>query len=219
MPVEQCSGQKIPITVDQGRGWSYLPLRFWSPSLSLESKATTLQELQLESTRDYVVNIQAQLRGYEFGRPGRATAAGLPSTSHQATPVAENIYHLDTMCTAAAFKSFTCPHKWLTITVPCGPGVGFDTCAHHAFSGQTSIFGGPKFIPAPAHSCPMCDKKDHYDGNRTRMVLRGQDMFGSQWHCGGNRGRGPYYRDGDACQSGYGAASPAGPPIICCTVM
>jgi hypothetical protein len=128
------------------------------------------------------------------------------------------------MCTATAFKSHTCSHKWLTINLPCGPGMGFDNCLRHAFSGQTGIFGGPKFIPAPAHSCPTCNKKDQYDGNKTRMVLRRMDMFGTGYWNGGNiGGLGGYANDGCGYRSGYGRAYGTGnggtQPIICCAVM
>ena len=82
------------------------------------------------------------------------------------------------MCTATAFKSATCLHKWLTITIPCGPGMGFDHCSRHTFTGPTSICGGPRYIPALAYSCSTCNKKDQYNRSKTSMVLRGQTPFG-----------------------------------------
>jgi hypothetical protein len=123
------------------------------------------------------------------------------------------------MCTATAFKSHTCPHKWLTITLPCGPGMGFDTCARHTYTGQTSLCGGPRFIPAPAHSCPTCNKKDQYDGNKTRMVLKDQTQFGTgYWYGGAGGGYGPnggYGTNG----FGYGGGYAGRVPVVCCVVM
>jgi hypothetical protein len=86
-----------------------------------------------------------------------------------------------TMCAVAVFKSATCPHKWLTITQSCGPGIG----TRHTFTGRTNICGGPRYIPAPTHPCPTCNKKDQYDGNKIRMVLRDQTPLGIGYWCGG----------------------------------
>jgi hypothetical protein len=114
------------------------------------------------------------------------------------------------MCIATVFKSATCLHKWLTITLPCGPGMGFDHCARHTFTGPTSICGGPRYILAPAYSCPTCNKKDQYDGNKTRMVLRDQTPIGIGYGYGG-AGR----------EHGYwgGYRGMAAVPVVCCVVM
>ena len=101
-----------------------------------------------------------------------------------------------TMCRAAAYKSSTCPHRWLTVTSPCGPGMGFDSAHGHSFTGETALFGGPRFLEAPAHTCPHCNKKDQYDPNLTRLVT------GNAGCCGYDYGY------------GYG-----GGPVICCNVM
>jgi len=114
------------------------------------------------------------------------------------------------MCTATAFKSATCLHKWLTVTLPCGPGMGFDHYARHTFTGPTSICGGPRYISAPAYSCPTCNKKDQYDGNKTRMVLRDQTPFGIGYGYGGAGREHGYW-------GGYRGMAAA--PVVCCVVM
>jgi hypothetical protein len=32
------------------------------------------------------------------------------------------------MCVVTHYRDFHCGHRWATIAVPCGPGMGFDTC-------------------------------------------------------------------------------------------
>jgi hypothetical protein len=140
------------------------------------------------------------------------------------------------MCRATAFQSRTCRHRWLTITTPCSPAVGFDNAPHHRFDTDTALLGGPKYVPAPAHSCPECNKKGQYDGNRTRMVV-GKDGFcgvgeagapaygwasafgtgyagsgyGGYWYRGGFGG----WRNGFGWEDGYVTREPA----VCCSVM
>ncbi|EXJ89358.1 hypothetical protein A1O3_02425, partial [Capronia epimyces CBS 606.96] len=79
------------------------------------------------------------------------------------------------MCQVESHKSQTCGHKWATIVKHCHEGAGFSENSVHAFTrARTGLFQ-PKYIPAPAGSCPNCDKKGDYDANETRMILGRKD--------------------------------------------
>ncbi len=161
---------------------------------------------------------------------GTAVSQSATPSKHQSTHLLSN---LDgqltnipyTMCTATAFKCHTCQHRWLTIITPCGPGMGFDNCPRHAFNGETTFFGGPKFCWAPIHCCPVCGKGNHYDGNRTRMILRnGTDAYGAGGAYAGG-GEYTYSRYEYGAGSGYprrsygGGYAPRRTEPMCCVVM
>jgi hypothetical protein len=117
------------------------------------------------------------------------------------------------MCHATGLRSSTCRHKWLTITSPCAAGMGFNSLGVHKFHTSHTWFGGTNYFKAPMKSCPDCNKKGQYDGNKIRMVLDyGHDpiKFGGP---GGQMG-GEYNGYG-----GYGTGMGGGSPVICCMVM
>ena len=125
------------------------------------------------SRKSLATRVARGLRGCNLTYHNLPQPAREPSTTWLRWLAGDTSHHYITMCIATAFKSQTCPHKWLTITRPCCPGAGFDTCTYHTYTGRRSFCDGPKFVPAPAYSCPTCDRKYQYDGNKTRVVLNG----------------------------------------------
>lgn len=73
----------------------------------------------------------------------------------------------DPMCWTKSWKSFPCKHQWVSLEKPCAEGKNFSNCK----SFENRHARSPRMIyRAPAGSCPKCDKKDDYDGNKIRMV-------------------------------------------------
>ena len=154
----------------------------------------------------------------------RAAAGGIETStqfSPSPKPKVSSIPH--TMCRASAFKSHGCQHRWLTITMPCSPGTGFDNCPRHTFNSETAFFGGPKFCWAPIHCCPVCGKRNQYDGNRTRMILKNRtDVSGAGGACASG-GDYTYSQDEygvgrkSSRRGGYGRSRRA--EAVCCVVM
>jgi len=74
---------------------------------------------------------------------------------------------IDPMCRTKSWKSFPCKHQWVSLEKPCAEGKNFSNCK----SFENRHARNPRTIyRAPAGSCPKCDKKDDYDGNKIRMV-------------------------------------------------
>ena len=81
-------------------------------------------------------------------------------------------FFIFSMCLTQGFKSYTCHHRWLTITHPCGPDRGFDNC-RRLTAQQPSLFSGRQtWYYATAGSCPVDGLKGNYDGNMIRVVRR-----------------------------------------------
>jgi hypothetical protein len=117
------------------------------------------------------------------------------------------------MCHATGLRSSTCRHKWLTITSPCATGMGFNSLGIHKFHTSHTWWGSTKYFKAPMKSCPDCNKKGQYDGNKIRMVLDYGDDPVKYGGPGGQMG-GEYSGYG-----GYGTGMGVGGPVICCAVM
>lgn len=49
--------------------------------------------------------------------------------------------------------------------------MGFNSVGIHHFKTSHNWYGGVKYFKAPMKSCPDCNKKGQYDGNKFRMVL------------------------------------------------
>jgi len=74
---------------------------------------------------------------------------------------------INPMCRTKSWKSFPCKHQWVSLEKPCAEGKNFSNCK----SFENRHARNPRAIyRAPAGSCPKCDKKDDYDGNKIRMV-------------------------------------------------
>jgi hypothetical protein len=99
------------------------------------------------------------------------------------------------MCQTELFKSATCAHKWMTIVRPCTNTTSFSSSKYHTYKPVRKGPFAPKYITAPANSCPSCDKKGDYDSDMIRFVLR--DGNGRRAHVqGGNLGNGYDLTDG-----------------------
>jgi hypothetical protein len=81
--------------------------------------------------------------------------------------------------------------------------MGFNSICIHKFKTSHNWYGGVKYFKAPIKSCPDCNKKGQYDGNKIRMVL---DYGDDPVQFGGPDG-GEY--------AGYGI----GGPVMVCSVM
>ncbi|EXJ95324.1 hypothetical protein A1O1_00444, partial [Capronia coronata CBS 617.96] len=79
------------------------------------------------------------------------------------------------MCQVESHKSQTCGHKWATIVEQCHKGAGFSKTSVHPITKARTGLCQPRYISAPAGSCPNCDKKGDYDANGTRMILGKRD--------------------------------------------
>jgi hypothetical protein len=73
------------------------------------------------------------------------------------------------MCQTQGFESLVCHHRWLTITLPCGPDRGFDNCSRLVRA--VGFCGTVSWFPATVGGCPVCGMKEMYDGNKIRMVM------------------------------------------------
>ncbi|OCT53490.1 hypothetical protein CLCR_10966 [Cladophialophora carrionii] len=121
------------------------------------------------------------------------------------------------MCQTETFKSHTCPHQWMTIVKPCGPKASFKN-QYHTYEpvrrGLKKLIQ-PGAIPAPANSCPNCDKKGDYDANMTRIIIQ------NPWEAG-NMGNGYNMTDGRGnvlhTRYAYGAYGPPGARYTACGV-
>jgi hypothetical protein len=84
------------------------------------------------------------------------------------------------MCIVMYFRHKECKHTWGVITEPCGPGMGFSTCASFGSSG--AVKATPKLYKTKSRPCPRCELKAGYDCNVLRMV---KDMgWGLKWGVG-----------------------------------
>lgn len=73
------------------------------------------------------------------------------------------------MCTARMLKSPTCNHWWAEILTPCGEGKNFNTCPSFV-NGKARLPRDHPQYKAEKNTCPKCDKKDDYDGEKIRVV-------------------------------------------------
>lgn len=73
------------------------------------------------------------------------------------------------MCTSQFWKSSSCGHLWVELKNPCGEGKNISNCRSFQ-DGRARNPLGLKCKWANEDSCPKCDKKDDYDGNKIRMV-------------------------------------------------
>jgi hypothetical protein len=55
------------------------------------------------------------------------------------------------MCLVTHYRDFHCGHRWATITTPCYPGMGFDTCPEFV-DGQVKPL--PPRLVAQGERCP-----------------------------------------------------------------
>jgi hypothetical protein len=91
--------------------------------------------------------------------------------------------------------------------------MGFNSLGIHKFHTSHTWWGSTKYFKAPMKSCPDCNKKGQYDGNKIRMVLDYGDDPVKYGGPGGQMG-GEYSGYG-----GYGTGMGVGGPVICCAVM
>jgi hypothetical protein len=143
-------------------GRSRVGNKWWHVSLwACSTKSPTLATIQRKHKRQfpsieyprYSVGSHPQLHRGPVSANGslkNSTLRFLPH--HKSTSASDNpiylrlhsfhVYHFSTtMCAVTAFKSATCPHKWLTITQPFGPGMGFAHSTRHTFTGWISAEG------------------------------------------------------------------------------
>ena len=71
------------------------------------------------------------------------------------------------MCLVKRWESRPCCHQWVSLEKPCAEGRNFSNCP--SFYNRAARPRSGIYIP-PAGSCPKCDKKDDYDGEKVRMV-------------------------------------------------
>ena len=71
------------------------------------------------------------------------------------------------MCGVTYFQHKKCKHMWAVITEPCGPGLGFSTCAR---MGDGSAREAPRLFRTRGRPCPRCGLRGAYDLNAVRMV-------------------------------------------------
>ena len=106
------------------------------------------------------------------------------------------------MCTAKVLKSSTCEHWWAEILDPCAEGRHFSNCPTFQDGKARSLKSNP-WSKAEEKTCPKCDKKDDYDGEKIRMVKSIQHGY--------RLGSGPSKSDPGQDFVGHG--------VVCCTVM
>lgn len=122
------------------------------------------------------------------------------------------------MCTTKFWRGPKCCHTWAEIVKPCAEKKNFSNCPSFT-NGKARKAEGLKTSLAPAKSCPKCDKKDKYDGDKIRMVKGGEMQYGCRL------GLGPSKTD-------KGVDFPVGKPmkflgkgkgpevrVVCCIVM
>jgi hypothetical protein len=109
------------------------------------------------------------------------------------------------MCQTELFKSATCAHKWMAIVKPCTNTASFSSSKYHTYKPVRKGPFTPKYITAPANSCPSCDRKGDYDSDMIRFVLRDGDGWGAHVN-GGNLRNGYDLTDGyeNVIQPQYG---------------
>ncbi|CAI6095728.1 unnamed protein product [Clonostachys chloroleuca] len=87
------------------------------------------------------------------------------------------------MCLVTYFQHRHCKHKWVVISEPCGPGMGFATC--DTFRNSNYVKDMPVLYTTESRPCPRCcvlASGGCYDLNSTRMV---ESMgWGVKWGTG-----------------------------------
>ncbi|KAK2766242.1 acetate non-utilizing protein 9 [Arachnomyces sp. PD_36] len=74
------------------------------------------------------------------------------------------------MCNVIRWKSPSCKHRWITIVQPCAADRGFNNCPNFASpTSRTRTLLSQQALPK---SCPICDLKGDYDGNKTRIIKK-----------------------------------------------
>ncbi len=113
-------------------------------------------------------------------------------------------------------KSPSCNHWWAEILTPCSEGKNFSTCA----SFQNGKARSPQNHPiykAEAKTCPKCDKKDDYDGEKIRMI-KGV-MNGYRCGTGPSKSDGGFEVQGHQARMTERSFEPPGFCRVFCTVM
>jgi len=85
------------------------------------------------------------------------------------------------MCTAKFLKGPRCGHAWAEIAIACKAGRGFSNCPSFS-DGRLWNYAGLRASKADEDSCPVCGKKNKYDGNKIRVVK--QIDSGYRWGFG-----------------------------------
>ena len=106
------------------------------------------------------------------------------------------------MCTAKVLRSTTCEHRWAEIIKPCAEDRNFGNCPSFEDGKARSRTNNP-WYKAAENTCPKCDKKDDYDGDKIRMVKGVQQGY--------RVGTGPSKSDTGIDMLDHGA--------VCCSVM
>ena len=117
-----------------------------------------------ESSTLYTCNILVinfSYNPYSLRRPRLAKA-----TEQNLCPSRPSIT-CQSMCLVKQWESRPCRHRWVSLEKPCATDRNFSNCP--SFSNKVARPESRIYIP-PAGSCPKCDKKDDYDGEKVRMV-------------------------------------------------
>lgn len=89
--------------------------------------------------------------------------------------------YISEMCTSKLLKSPSCEHWWAEILKPCAEDRNFGNCSSFENGKVRNLKSNP-WQKAEEKSCPRCDKKDDYDGDKIRMVKGIQQ--GYKWGTG-----------------------------------
>jgi len=73
------------------------------------------------------------------------------------------------MCTTKLVKSSECPHSWLVIDIPCGPGKGFLNCKTFS-NNRSQLSSATKCYRATKEDCPWHGLKGAYDLIRLELL-------------------------------------------------
>ena len=125
-------------------------------------------------------------------------------------------YTVISMCTSKFFKGPTCEHTWAEIVTPCAEDRGFNTCPSFS-DGKVRDKSGLKRSEAPEKSCPVCDKKGDYDGNRIRTIK--STTYGAVWGCHGASKTSPGCHFVLSKQEGFPKKRPSPEVYLCCALM
>ena len=120
------------------------------------------------------------------------------------------------MCTSKFFKGASCDHTWTEIITPCAEGKGFGNCSSFS-DGKIRRKSELRRSTAPEKSCPTCDKKGDYDGNKIRTIR--STTYGGVWGCNGASKSAPGLHCIFARQKKFPKKRPEPEINICCVVM
>ena len=134
-------------------------------------------------------------------------------------PGPRNISPLTTaviMCTSKFLQGYACIHTWAEIVTPCAEGKGFSNCSTFT-DGMIHKRSGLRRSIAPKESCPICDKKGEYDGNKMRTIK--STSYGGVGGFHGASKSSPGLHCVFARRKGLPKSRPEREVIICCVVM